>query len=110
LSRLEEILVEKEAVAQVVQLFLEDLVGRYRTLDAAWDAGDLEAIGEWAHSLKGTAANLSAARVIAAAEAFEKATKTTPNDLDGFRLDSLRELAVLEAVLREDLASLRQEA
>jgi signal transduction histidine kinase/CheY-like chemotaxis protein len=57
---------------EVAGLFLEDCPARLAAIKSAVDAGDAQAIRFAAHALKGAAANLSAARLVAATHTLER--------------------------------------
>ena len=57
------ILREIEAFEEVAEIFLEDTPPLYEELGGALDAGDLSAVAQISHRLKGSAANLGADRL-----------------------------------------------
>ena len=64
---------DDELIADVIQLFLEDYPGRLEAIESALVACDSHRIRDAAHSLKGSASNLSAFAVTAAAGTLEDA-------------------------------------
>ena len=63
---------DDELIAAVIGIFLDDYPDRLRAIDAAAGAHDLEALRREAHTLKGSASNLSAVEVVEAAAALEE--------------------------------------
>jgi HPt (histidine-containing phosphotransfer) domain-containing protein len=81
---------EPDILAELADLFFEDTPARLAVLRAAWEAGDAEALGQTAHALKGSCANLGARKMAETAKLLEEAGRrgdlpATPRLLD--RLD-----------------------
>jgi two-component system sensor histidine kinase/response regulator len=64
---------DRELMADVIRVFLEDLPDRLTAAERAVGSRDAVAIHEAAHAIKGAASNLSAGRLFEAAQALETA-------------------------------------
>ena len=62
---------DEQLLLDIIRLFLDDAPPRLTALKAAVDARDVSRIRSEAHGLRGAAANLSAARVVEAADLLE---------------------------------------
>lgn len=62
---------DEELISDVIRLFLEDYPLRLAAIKSALEARDPERLRAAAHTLKGSASNLSAPGVVAAARALE---------------------------------------
>lgn len=51
---------DKELLAEIFDVFTDEVSGRVERLDAALASSDLQAMLQWAHSLKGTSGTLQA--------------------------------------------------
>ncbi len=74
-SLLERVEEDEELLAEMVQLFLDDIPNLLDTMRAALQRGDMEVLERSAHSLKGAASNLSAKPAADAALKLEKDAK-----------------------------------
>jgi CheY-like chemotaxis protein len=63
---------DEDLLIEVAQLFIEDCPSRLGAIKSAIDARDAGAVRTTAHALKGAAANLSAARLLAATQTLER--------------------------------------
>lgn len=104
-SALERVDGDREALSELVAMFLEDAREQIARLKAALESGDAEGVGKASHSLKGAASNVSAVRLTELALGIEEASRE--GRLDGVeeRLSLLeRELALFaEEARRLDL-------
>ncbi|MGE3276426.1 MAG: Hpt domain-containing protein [Vicinamibacterales bacterium] len=89
---------EPDVVIEVLQLFLDDAPARVDTITAAALAGDAVTLARAAHGLKGSAANIGAARLRATCRAIEEAG----------REGRLAEARTTAAALPAEFADLRQ--
>jgi HPt (histidine-containing phosphotransfer) domain-containing protein len=64
---------DEEGVRELIEIFLEDLPAAVADLESAGD--DLVRLAKAAHSIKGSSANLAAARASSAAAAVEMAAR-----------------------------------
>jgi two-component system, sensor histidine kinase and response regulator len=93
---------DDELIAEIVSLFLEDYPLRLAAIEQAIEDRDLERIRIGAHTLKGGAANFSASRVVAAANALEAHGSPSDFSLIGANFAILvAEVEHLAAALRE---------
>lgn len=90
---------DDELIADLLTLFLEDYPATMATLEEAVRARNADATRRGAHALKGSASNMSAHTVVAAAAALE--TAATNGDGDAFE--------PLFAQLKRDIAALDAE-
>jgi two-component system, sensor histidine kinase and response regulator len=67
---------DRELLAEISRLFVEDAPNHLKRIKAAIDAGDAESLRRAAHGLKGAAANFDAHAVVAAARQLEEAGRT----------------------------------
>ena len=93
------VLGDEELFRDVITTFCEDLPVRIEQLRAALDAGDLPAVRRHAHTIKGTAANVSAGALSALALSIEEAAD-----------DGSGNLVRLAENLQPELERLRQAA
>ena len=63
---------DRELLAEISRLFIDDAPGHLERIRRALDASDGEALRRAAHALKGAAANFDAEGVVAAARALEE--------------------------------------
>jgi HPt (histidine-containing phosphotransfer) domain-containing protein len=56
---------EPDVLAEVLQMFLQEVPPRIDRLRNAWAAGDIQEVHRAAHSLKGSAGNIGAERLMA---------------------------------------------
>jgi signal transduction histidine kinase/CheY-like chemotaxis protein len=71
---------DRQLLAEISRLFVDDAPHHLDRIRAALDAGDGEALRRAAHGLKGAAANFDADAVVAAARALEEIGRTTHFD------------------------------
>jgi histidine phosphotransfer protein HptB len=81
-------------VREIVGIFLEDTPLRLAELDHSLVAGDVTKFARAAHSIKGSAANLGAALLLAAADKLEREARTV----------GLANVAPLVATLKAEFA------
>jgi two-component system, sensor histidine kinase and response regulator len=93
-SLLQRVEGDKELLAEMVQVFLEDLLNLLNTMRDALQHGDMVVLERSAHSLKGAAGNLSAKQAADAAMKLEKDAKN--NDAESAR----ESLAGVERVMK----------
>jgi HPt (histidine-containing phosphotransfer) domain-containing protein len=62
---------DQDLLSQVAQLFVADAIERLGQLQEAVALGDLAQVARLAHSIKGTAANVAAGRLLVIAEQLE---------------------------------------
>ena len=74
--RLAEIFTDPEELEDVISEGIEDICARLHDIHGAVTAGDGASVGEYAHRIRGVAANLGAERIAAAAEAVEMAARS----------------------------------
>lgn len=103
LARLDD---DTELLAELVDLFLEDLPARMQGMREALAEDDVERLHELAHALKGSVGNLAATRAMAAATTLNKLARAGEREglkeaVDRFEAD----LQQLEPALRELVAS-----
>jgi HPt (histidine-containing phosphotransfer) domain-containing protein len=96
---------EPDLVAEVVQLFLDDSPRRVSAIRAAAAAGDASQLGEAAHGLKGSAANVGAVQLRALCERLEHLGKSGDTSLSTLLVAALeaeypRVQAALEPLVR----------
>ena len=72
---------EPDVLAEVLQLFLQDVPRRIATLRAAWTHGDAAEVHKTAHSLKGSAGNVGATALHAVCRQLDE--KGRVGDLSG---------------------------
>jgi CheY-like chemotaxis protein/HPt (histidine-containing phosphotransfer) domain-containing protein len=93
---------DEELIADVIRLFLEDCPVRLGSIRSAVEARDVERLRAAAHALKGSASNLSARGVVAAARALEAVDGTTDaQSMDACFAALVSEAERLAAVLRD---------
>jgi HPt (histidine-containing phosphotransfer) domain-containing protein len=56
---------EPDVLTEVLQMFLQEVPPRIERLRNAWTAGDIQEVHRAAHSLKGSAGNIGAQRLLA---------------------------------------------
>ena len=71
---------DRELLAEISRLFVDDAPRHLERIRAALDASDGEALGRAAHGLKGAAANFDALGVVTAARALEEIGRTAQFD------------------------------
>jgi HPt (histidine-containing phosphotransfer) domain-containing protein len=92
-------------IADLFHLFLEECPLQLASLQSAVDSRRLDDVRRAAHLLKGSASNLSAFEVVAAAAALEDAAERgQASDVDGHFATVTRNVHQLVAELRELLA------
>lgn len=92
------------ALGELIGMFLEDLPTRVAAIRTAVDTGDMEALKDAAHTLKGSAGNLGGMRLGALCAELEKQIKTANRD-------SLRaQAAAIEAEAEKLRTALQAEA
>ena len=97
---------EPDVLAEVLNLFLDEMPPRMRRLRNAWAAGDIQEARRTAHSLKGSAGNIGARRLFEVCSQLEEQAR--PGDLPGARrlVDALgAEFDKVEAEIRRLLAN-----
>jgi CheY-like chemotaxis protein len=99
---------DEALLSDLVGVFLEDCPGQLSRIRAALDNGDSGQLRMAAHSLKGSAANLSGSAVAEAARVLEHVAANPPWERDAAeaawaRLDA--EMTALEQALRETTAT-----
>jgi len=97
---------EPDVLAEVLQLFLEDVPRRIAKLRAACAAGDAVEVYKAAHSLKGSAGNIGAKGLAAVCRQLDE--KGRAGELAGAKplIDALdAEFAKVEVAIRELLAA-----
>jgi signal transduction histidine kinase/CheY-like chemotaxis protein len=82
---------DRELLAEISRLFVEDAPRHLERIRQALDAGDGEALRRAAHGLKGAAANFDAEGVVAAARTLEEIGRT--HQFDGRGESAWRELS-----------------
>jgi CheY-like chemotaxis protein/HPt (histidine-containing phosphotransfer) domain-containing protein len=82
---------DRELLAEISRLFVEDAPRHLERIRQALDAGDGEALRRAAHGLKGAAANFDADGVVAAARTLEEIGRT--HQFDGRGESAWRELS-----------------
>jgi HPt (histidine-containing phosphotransfer) domain-containing protein len=96
---------EPDVLAEVLNLFLDEVPGRMIRLRNAWAAGNIEEVHRVAHSLKGSAGNIGARRLYGVCAQLDEKTKS--GDLAGAAplVDALGvEFGKVEAEIRRLLA------
>ena len=73
---------DRELLAEISRLFVEDAPRHLEHIRAALDARDGDALRRAAHGLKGAAANFDADAVVAASRTLEEIGRTQPFDAD----------------------------
>ena len=98
---------DEELVADVIRLFLEDTPQRLASIKAAVDRRNADQIRTTAHTLKGTAANVSAPGLLAAAGVLERLGAEGRLDAAeaAWRRLSMEASIVLDSIQRSELAS-----
>ena len=92
---------DRELLAEIAGLYLEDEPALLAQLEAAMEAGQAQGVRRAAHALKGSVANFAAARAQAAALALEQAGRSGNLADAPALLDTLRaELAAVREALR----------
>ncbi len=86
---------ENEEVAMLLEMFLETAHASMQALKSAIEAEDCNAIREHAHSIKGSAANLTLEPLYLAAKALEEAAKAQQ------AIDYMQHYAQLETLIGE---------
>jgi CheY-like chemotaxis protein len=71
---------DEEVIQQILEVFLLDIPERIKEQKSALSTGDDLRVAEIAHSIKGTAANLSAGKLTALAKRLEQAAKIHDGD------------------------------
>jgi HPt (histidine-containing phosphotransfer) domain-containing protein len=66
---------EADVLAEVLQLFTEEVPKRIRALQAALEAGDVAQVGRAAHSLKGSSGNIGAGSMLEVCRKLDDAAK-----------------------------------
>lgn len=97
---------EPDVLAEVLQLFLEDVPRRIAKLRAACEAGDAVEVYKAAHSLKGSAGNIGAKTLLAVCRQLDDRGRA--GDLTGSEhlVDALdAEFAKVEVAIRGLLAA-----
>jgi HPt (histidine-containing phosphotransfer) domain-containing protein len=92
-----------ELSVDLIELFLEDAPRRVREMVDCHDSGDAETLRRLAHTLKGSAASVSAMRIRTVAARLESAA------VEGFSDETARLVAALSGeldVLRESVSDL----
>jgi HPt (histidine-containing phosphotransfer) domain-containing protein len=79
----------EDLIAQLVDIFVNDSRSRLEALTAAWRAGDAAVACRAAHTIKGSAANLGASRVVLLSRAIEQLCRDQAV-CDEVALESLR--------------------
>ena len=79
----------EDLVAQLVGIFVNDSRTRFHELTTAWRAGDTAVSCRAAHTIKGSAANLGATRVVLLGRAIEQLCRDQA-PCDEVALESLR--------------------
>jgi two-component system sensor histidine kinase/response regulator len=79
----------EDLIGQLVGIFVEDSRTRFAELAAAWRRGDSAVACRAAHTIKGSAANLGASRVVLLARAIEQLCRDDAA-CDEVALESLR--------------------
>jgi two-component system, sensor histidine kinase and response regulator len=96
---------DRELLAEISRLFVDDAPRHLDRIRAALDARDGEALGRAAHGLKGAAANFDAQGVVNAARALEEIGRTAQFDeADAAWLALTRETERLISMLRAVIA------
>ena len=92
---------EPDVLAEVLQLFLEDVPRRIAKLRAAWSNGDAAEVHKVAHSLKGSAGNVGAKALHAACRQLDEHGRVGDLSGTGPLVESVdREFARVEAEIR----------
>jgi signal transduction histidine kinase/CheY-like chemotaxis protein len=73
---------DRELLAEISRLFVEDAPRHLERIRAALDARDGDALRRAAHGLKGAAANFDAEGVVSASRTLEEIGRTQPFDID----------------------------
>ena len=93
---------DDELLSDVIALFLSDYPGRLEALKAALHARDARAVRTAAHTIKGSASNFCASRVVHTAAALEAASELEDLAVVSGYVDSLTaEVEQLADALRE---------
>ena len=66
---------EPDVLAEILQVFLEEVPKRIRALDAAAAAGDVSQVARLAHSLKGSSGNVGARSLFDVAQRIDDLAK-----------------------------------
>jgi HPt (histidine-containing phosphotransfer) domain-containing protein len=96
---------EPDVLAEVLNLFLDEVPPRMTRLRNAWTAGNIEEVHRAAHSLKGSSGNIGARRLYGVCAQLDE--KTRSGDLSGAAplVDALGvEFDKVEAEIRRLLA------
>ena len=99
---------EPDILVELADLFFEDTPARLAVLRAACEAGDAEALGQTAHALKGSCANLGARKMAETARLLEEAGRrgdlsAAPRLLDRLDEEFRQTCAELSALLLKSL-------
>jgi HPt (histidine-containing phosphotransfer) domain-containing protein len=67
---------EPDVLTEVLQMFLQEVPPRIERLRNAWAAGDIQEVHRAAHSLKGSAGNIGAQRLLAVCRDLDDRSRT----------------------------------
>jgi HPt (histidine-containing phosphotransfer) domain-containing protein len=67
---------EPDVLAEVLQMFLQEVPPRIERLRNAWTTGDIQGLHRAAHSLKGSAGNIGAQRLLAVCRQLDNRTES----------------------------------
>lgn len=96
---------EPDVLAEVLQLFLEDVPLRIAKLRGAWQAGDAVEVQRSAHSLKGSAGNIGATDLLAVCRLLDDQGKSGDlSNLAGLVASLDAEYARVEAEIQRLIA------
>ena len=92
--------VSRRAWPELVELFIRGATANVESIESALRSGDFRVVATQAHELKGAAANVQAAGVLAAADRVEAAALNADVEQLGSLAASLRKL--VEAVAKQE--------
>lgn len=95
----------EDILGHLSTLFIEDSASRLTALREAWAAGHTKDAARAAHTIKGAAGNIGAARVVAAALAVERAVEAAAGVDDRLLQRLADELDTAYAALRGEFAA-----
>lgn len=96
---------DPELLVDLIRIFLEDAPEKVRTIVTGLDTGDLEAVCQAAHSLKGSAGNLGATEVQRLSEELQLASRAADRGTVAELVPPLQQhYAVAEQALRDLLS------
>ena len=97
---------DRALLERLLYAFVVEQTGTLQALDALFAAQDLSAVARWLHTLRGTAANLGAVELAAAAQQLEREVKAgaEPRSYPNFARTLKQSLAAITALNQEAAA------